>query len=917
MKRKLNGEMALNPQQFTDKTNETISAARDIAIQNGHSLIDPIHIAYQLFSAEDALGYRLCQKGQIDNQAVQRNLRRIMLKLPAQNPPPDDATTSTGCVKFLKAARDIQQKQGDTLLAVDHLLLSLLNEKNIADELAQAGLTSEMMKQLIKDMRGNRKVDSKSSEESYEALSKYGIDLVACAAEGKLDPVIGRDDEIRRVIQILARRTKNNPCLIGEPGVGKTAIVEGLAQRIVAGDVPDSLRCKLHTLDMGALIAGAKYRGEFEERLRAVLQEVQNSNGGIILFIDEIHLVLGAGKTDGAMDAANLLKPLLARGQLRVIGATTLDEYRKYVEKDAAFERRFQQVHVGEPSVSATISILRGLKERYETHHGVRITDSCLVAAAQLADRYITQRFLPDKAIDLVDEACASRRVQLDSQPESIDILERRKLQLEVEITALEKEKDTASIKRLGDAKNELANILEQLKPLKTQWEAERGRVNELKQLKEKLEQLKQKMVSAERRGDISAASDLKYYAIPETEKRLKQLETSEKNDNANGNENNMLGEVVKPEHVMEVLSRWTGIPVAKLNQTQKQRLLLLNEKLRERVIGQNDAIDVVANAVLRSRAGLSRRNQPTGSFLFLGPTGVGKTELAKALAGELFDDDRHIVRLDMSEYMEQHAVARLIGAPPGYVGHEDGGQLTEAVRRRPYNVVLFDEIEKAHSQILNILLQVLDDGRLTDGQGRTVDFTNTVIILTSNIGADILLEHSDKIANKNSLTASIPPLVKEQVMQLVRRHFRPEFLNRLSDIIMFSPLTHGHVQEICRKAAKRISERLSDRQIDIHLGKTAADVIIAAAYDPSYGARPIERYMEQSIVTQLSRMLLGGELSNSSDVYIDGTADGKLTFRVEPKMVPMDQSNTNSKSNIINIDDDYGGISRSDSWAI
>jgi ATP-dependent Clp protease ATP-binding subunit ClpB len=627
------------------------------------------------------------------------------------------------------------------------------------------------------------------------------------------------------VVQVLARRTKNNPVLIGEPGVGKTAIVEGLAQRILAGDVPESLRCRLVSLDMGALIAGAKYRGEFEERLKSVLEEVKKASGGIILFIDEIHNVLGAGKTDGAMDAANLLKPMLARGELRLIGATTLDEYRKHVEKDAAFERRFQQVYVGEPSVGATISILRGLKERYEAHHGVRILDSALVHAAQLADRYITSRFLPDKAIDLVDEACANVRVQLDSRPEEIDVLERRRMQLEIEQTALEKEKDKASKDRLGEIIKELAAIGEKLKPLMLKFESERGRVDELRTLQEKLDGLKTKLAQAERLMDRSAIADLRFYAIPETEKRIKEITSAEERKRSTSQEDGsgdtqMLSEEVTSDKIMEVVARWTGIPVKKLNQSQKDRLIHLGDKLHERVVGQEDAVDAVAQAVLRSRAGLGRRNQPTGSFLFLGPTGVGKTELAKTLAQELFDDDRHIVRIDMSEYMEPHSVARLIGAPPGYVGYDQGGQLTEAVRRRPYNVVLFDEVEKAHVQVLNVLLQMLDDGRLTDGQGRTVDFANTVVILTSNLGAQILLEHAGQ-------GDRVPDAVQTEVMKLVRKHFSPEFLNRLDDIVFFRPLVPRDLRQICKKQVQLLDERLKDRDINVSISDDAADLIL------------------------------------------------------------------------------------------
>jgi ATP-dependent Clp protease ATP-binding subunit ClpB len=703
-------------------------------------------------------------------------------------------------------------------------------------------------------------------QEKFENLKKYGQDLIELAREGKFDPVVGRDDEIRRVIQVLSRRTKNNPVLIGEPGVGKTAIVEGLAQRILRGDVPTNLQSSLFTLDMGLLVAGAKYRGEFEERLTSVLKEVKEAEGGVILFIDEIHLVLGAGKAEGAMDAANLLKPMLARGELRCIGATTLGEYRKHVEKDPAFERRFQQVYVGEPSVEATISILRGIKEKYEGHHGVTIADSALVVAAQLSARYITNRYLPDKAIDLVDEACANVRVQLDSQPEIIDRLERQKLQLEIEEKALELEKDPSSKDRIQKVKVEIDKIEEELKPLRLKYQTEKERLDEIAELKEKLETLKLKMADAEMKRDLGLVADLKYYAVPETERRIQELT---KKKSLHKDENALLQERVGPEQITEVVSRWTGIPVQRLSQSQKDRLLQLGQKLHQRVIGQERAVDAVVEAVYRSRAGLSRRDKPTGSFLFLGPTGVGKTELAKALAGELFDDDKHIIRIDMSEYMEKHSVTRLVGAPPSYVGYEEGGQLTEAVRRRPYNVILFDEVEKAHPDVLNILLQVLDDGRLTDGQGRTVDFSNTVIILTSNLGSEYLISATDQEE------------AHKRVMVRVKQHFRPEFLNRLDDIIIFDPLSKQELYKVIEKQLGLLEEeRFAERDIRIDIKGPAKDLILSVAYDPVYGARPLGRYLEKNIVTELGKKILKGELQDHSTVVIDARGD-KLALNV------------------------------------
>mmetsp|Transcript_34601 Transcript_34601/g.75051 ORF Transcript_34601/g.75051 Transcript_34601/m.75051 type:complete len:919 (+) Transcript_34601:96-2852(+) len=860
---------------MTDATanaiNETLSLAKD----NGHSQADPLHLAVVLFAKDDGMGARVVARADagtvadpLDINLIRRGLQRLLLKKPSQTPAPLEAGLSSSLQQLIQRATQAAKSNGDSLLSLDHLLIALYDDRPVKEELNSAGLTKKIAVKAIEDIRGGRKITSASAEDQFEALEKYGIDLVKSAEEGKLDPVIGRDDEIRRVIQILCRRTKNNPCLVGEPGTGKTAIVEGLARRILDGDVPETLQgVALRTLDIGALVAGAKYRGEFEERLRAVLDECKEAQGRVVLFVDEVHLVLGAGKTDGAMDAANLLKPLLARGELRMIGATTLEEYRQHIEKDSAFERRFQQVLVKEPSVEATISILRGLTDRYEAHHGVRITDAAIVSAAQLSDRYITTRFLPDKAIDLVDEAAAARRVQLDSRPEEIDILERKILQAEIESTALGREKDKPSKKRRTMLKEDIDNWKEELAPLKAKWEADRGRADEIKATREKLAALETKAASAERTGDYEKAADLRYGAIPDLKSHLEKIIKIENErraaEAANPDaEESTVSEIVTPKNIAEIVSRWTGVPVTKLSMSERDRLLTLDDRLKERVIGQDEAVREVTDCILRSKAGLARDDQPTGSFLFLGPTGTGKTELAKALFSELYDgDERHLTRIDMSEYTEQHSVARLVGAPPGYIGHDEGGQLTEAVRRKPYTVVLFDEVEKAHPRVLTLLLQVLDEGRLTDSKGRVVDFKNAVIILTSNIGALNLLdveEGDDKAA------------AYAKVMKEVRAHFSPEFLNRLSAIVMFNSLGMAQLEKICQKAMKGVKRRLATQGVRVILEPSGAKAILEASYDKNYGARPVERYLEQTVVTRLSKMLISGELISGTTVHIE-----------------------------------------------
>lgn len=901
----------------TDATGKAINAALAIARDNGNSTAEPLHLAVALFQNEDSIGARVCTRintdPPLDVNHIRRNLQKLLLKKPSQSPAPLEALPSTSLSQLLQRSTKAAKANGDALVALDHLLMALYDDRETKDALVEAGLTRKFAQKAVEELRGGRKVTSAAAEETYEALEKYGVDLVKQAEEGKLDPVIGRDEEIRRLIQILCRRTKNNPCLVGEPGTGKTSIVEGLALRLLDGDVPETLKgCHLRTLDMGALIAGAKYRGEFEERLRAVLDEVKRSEGNMILFVDEIHLIIGAGKTgDSGMDASNLLKPMLARGELHMIGATTLDEYREYIEKDKAFERRFQMVQVKEPNVTDTISMLRGLTDRYEQHHGIRISDAALVTAAQLSDRYITHRFNPDKAIDLIDEAAARKRTMLDSRPEKIDQLERQILQLEIEATALAREKDKDSKKRLKETKAEIANLKEELAPLNAKWLADRGRADELKAAKEKLSTLEAKAASAERIGDYEKAADLKYGAIPEVKQYLKRIEEAEEKRKAEitDDTDSMVSETVTPQDIAEVISRWTGIPIAKLSQTDRERLLKLDERLKERVIGQDEAIKQVTDCILRSKAGLSRPSQPTGSFLFLGPTGVGKTELSKALFSELYDgDERHLIRIDMSEYTEQHSVARLIGSPPGYVGHDEGGQLTEAVRRRPYTVVLFDEVEKAHPRVLTVLLQLLDEGRLTDSKGNTVDFKNTVIILTSNVGAQYLTNlDPEDVRAKNE--------AQNLVMAEVQARFAPEFLNRLSSIIMFNSLGRNQLEKIVQKSMRGVQKRLLGMGIRVILESSGAKEILNESYNPDYGARPVERYLESTVVTQLSRMLISGELTSGSTVHIEASGDAsdldkddssiplqkkpRLVYRIEKDQYP--QTTTESEPDELN----------------
>ena len=860
----------MNINKFTQKSLEAVNSCEKLAYQYGSPEIDQEHFLYSLLTIEDSLILKLIEKMEVNKEAFLSQVQQAVEKKPKVSG--GQTYISKSLNQVLVSAEDEAKAMGDEYVSVEHLFLSLMKYPNTEiKKLFQAyGITRERFLQALSTVRGNQKVVSDNPEATYETLEKYGYDLVERAKQQKLDPVIGRDSEIRNVVRILSRKTKNNPVLIGEPGVGKTAVVEGLAQRIVKGDVPDSLKDKkLFALDMGSLVAGAKYRGEFEERLKAVLEEIKASDGQILLFIDELHTIVGAGKTDGAMDAGNLLKPMLARGELHCIGATTLNEYRQYIEKDAALERRFQPVMVDEPTVEDTISILRGLKDRYEVYHGVKIADSALVSAAVLSNRYITDRFLPDKAIDLVDEACAMIKTELDSLPADLDEVQRKIMQLEIEEAALKKETDRLRVVRLENLQKELAELREEFKSKKASWDQEKSAVERVSKLKEEIESLNNEIQIAQRNYDLNKAAELQYGKLPELQRQLEEAEESAKK-----RESSMVHESVTDDEIATIISRWTGIPVAKLTESERNKTLNLDKELHKRVVGQDEGVEKVTEAIIRSKAGIKDPTKPIGSFMFLGPTGVGKTELAKALAASLFDNEQNMVRIDMSEYMEKYSVSRLIGAPPGYVGYEEGGQLTEAVRRKPYSVVLFDEIEKAHPDVFNVLLQVLDDGHITDSQGRTVDFKNTILIMTSNIGSQYLLEGIDENGN-------IKTDAETMVMNDLRSHFRPEFLNRLDEIIMFKPLTKDNIGGIIELMLADVNKRLEDKELSIHLTDAAKSYVIEHGYEPAYGARPLKRYLTKHVDTLAARMILSGEVYPQDTIVIDEQG-GELIASVE-----------------------------------